>query len=104
MNKRIVIEIDEDIYQGIKESDFEFARNAVRSFQATIADAIRKGSPLESEVLKALEDVRAEIDTEYKRFRNKSDKWDERANGIGTALEIIDRKIAEVKEIRHDNS
>lgn len=47
-------------------------------------------------VVKALKDVRAEIDAEYKRFRNKSDKWDERASGIGTALEIIDRKIAEV--------
>ena len=65
MNKRIVVEIDEDIYQGIKESDFAFARNAVRSFQATIADAIRKSTPLDAEVVKALEDVRAEVEAMY---------------------------------------
>lgn len=52
----------------------------------------------EAAVLKALKDVRTEIDTEYKKFRNKSDKWDERASGIGTALEIIDGKIAKVKK------
>ena len=61
-------------------------------------DAI-KALEREETVLQALEDVRAEIDTEYKKFRNKSDKWDERANGIGTALEIIDQKI---KEIKHE--
>ena len=53
---------------------------------------------IQEAVLNALKDVRTEIDTEYKKFRNKSDKWDERASGIGTALEIIDGKITEVKK------
>ena len=38
-----------------------------------------------------IEQIRTEIEQEYSKFRNMSDKWDERANGIGTALEIIDR-------------
>ena len=38
-----------------------------------------------------LQRIRAEIESEYNKFRNRSEVWDERANGIGTALEIIDR-------------
>lgn len=64
---------------------------------AICEESFKKMTPLNDLVIKVLEDVRAEIDTEYKRFRNKSDKWDERANGIGTALEIIDRKIKEIE-------
>ena len=43
---QIVIELDKSIVKGIKAKDFEFARGAVRNFQATIADAIRNGTPL----------------------------------------------------------
>lgn len=39
----------------------------------------------------ALDKIRAEIELEYTRFRNKSDMWSERACGLGTALEIIDK-------------
>ena len=38
-----------------------------------------------------LQRIRAEIESEYNKFRNRSEVWDERANGIGTALEIIDK-------------
>lgn len=43
---QIVIELDKSIVKGIKAKDFEFARGAVRNFQATIADAIRNGTVL----------------------------------------------------------
>lgn len=39
----------------------------------------------------ALDKIRAEIKQEYTKFRNKSDIWSERACGLGTALEIIDK-------------
>lgn len=35
--------------------------------------------------------IRAEIEQEYTKFRNRSDMWYERACGLGTALEIIDK-------------
>lgn len=38
-----------------------------------------------------LKKIRAEIEQQYTRFRNGSDMWDERACGLGTALEIIDK-------------
>ena len=43
---QIVIKLDDDIVEGIKQSDMDSARMAVRNFQATIADAIKKGTPL----------------------------------------------------------
>ena len=43
---QIVIELDKSIVKGIKAKDFEFARGAVRNFQAIIADAIRNGTVL----------------------------------------------------------
>lgn len=92
MNKRIVIEIDEGLYQGIKGTDFEFARKAVRSFQATIADAIRKGIPLDAEVTKIFEDVKAEIE-------DIDGITEIGAQILDEVLGIINRKI---KEIKHD--
>ena len=41
--------------------------------------------------LEVLNKIRAEIEQEYTRFRNGSDRWDERACGLGEALEIIDK-------------
>lgn len=38
-----------------------------------------------------LDKVRSEIEQEYTKLRNKSDIWNERACGLGTALEIIDK-------------
>lgn len=43
---RLVINIDEDILQGIIEGKGDEPRDIVRSFQATIADAIKNGTPL----------------------------------------------------------
>jgi hypothetical protein len=42
-------------------------------------------------VIEVLDKIRAEIEQEYTKFRNKSDMWSERACGLGTALEIIDK-------------
>ena len=43
---KIIIELDNDMLEEIKENDFDFARNAVRNFQATIAEAIRNGKSI----------------------------------------------------------
>lgn len=43
---QIVIDIDEDIAQGIIDGKNDEPRNIVRAFQATIADAIKNGTPL----------------------------------------------------------
>ncbi len=40
---KVIIELDSGMLEEIRENDFDFARNAVRNFQATIADAIRNG-------------------------------------------------------------
>lgn len=45
-----------------------------------------------------IEQIRAEIEQEYNRFRNMSDKWSERACGLGTALEIIDKALKNLNE------
>lgn len=42
-----------------------------------------------------LKKIRAEIEREYTKFRNRSDMWSERACGLGQALEIIDKYRAE---------
>ena len=47
--------------------------------------------------MNALDKIRAEIEQEYIRFHNKSDMWSERACGLGTALEIIDKYKKEVR-------
>ena len=44
--KQIVIDIDDGIYSGIVDGNGDMPRNIVRSFQATIADAIKHGTPL----------------------------------------------------------
>ena len=46
---QIVIEIDDDIARGIIEGNNNVPRNIVRNFQATIADAIKNGTPLPKE-------------------------------------------------------
>ena len=38
-----------------------------------------------------LDKIRAEIEQEYNKYRNMSEKWNERACGIGITLEIIDK-------------
>lgn len=43
---QIVIDIDEGIMQGIIEGKGDKPRDIVRSFQATIAGAIKNGTPL----------------------------------------------------------
>ena len=43
---QVVIDIDDDIARGIINEQGDAPRNIVRSFQATIADAIKNGTPL----------------------------------------------------------
>lgn len=43
---QILIDIDDDIAQGIIEGNNDEPRNIVRSFQATIADVIKNGTVL----------------------------------------------------------
>ena len=43
---QIVIDIDDDIAQDIIDGQNDEPRNIVRAFQATIADAIKNGTPL----------------------------------------------------------
>lgn len=43
---KIVIDIDEGIAQGIIDGKNDVPSRIVRSFQATIADAIKNGTPL----------------------------------------------------------
>ena len=43
---KVIIELDSGMLEEMKENDFDFARNAVRNFQATIADAIRNGKSI----------------------------------------------------------
>ena len=41
---KVLIELDDDMFKDIKESNFDSARAIVRNFQATITDAIRNGT------------------------------------------------------------
>lgn len=43
---QIIIDIDDDIAQGIIDGQNDEPRNIVRTFQATIADAIQNSTPL----------------------------------------------------------
>ena len=47
-NVKLIIELDKDLYESIagKNTDTVEPREVVRSFQATIADAIKDGKPL----------------------------------------------------------
>ena len=43
---KLIIDIDESLLDGIKSDNFDFARQVVKSFQATIASAIANGTPI----------------------------------------------------------
>lgn len=43
---QLVIKLDKDIVQGIIDGENDEPRNIVRSFQATIADAIKNGKTI----------------------------------------------------------
>ena len=47
-----------------------------------------------------LDKIMAEIKQEYNKYRNMSEKWSERACGIGTTLEIINKYKAESENKR----
>ncbi len=66
-----------------------------------IVNAAVKNIEIKSERSPVLDKIRAEIEQEYTKFRNRSDMWSERACGLGQALEIIDKYRAE-SEGRHD--
>lgn len=72
---KLIIDIDKDIAQGIIDGEGEKPRNIVRSFQATIADAIKNGTPLE--------DIRTDVHrhkmdfypSDYTLINTLIDKW-----------------------------
>lgn len=102
--KQIVLDII-DKYRGYgmsrsllhdRESDIErCCRENLPCEMAKIAEDIYQVAYLRGrnsiDTVTILDNIRAEIDQEYTKFRNKSDMWDERACGLGTALEIIDK-------------
>ncbi len=69
-----------------------------------IVDAAVKNIEIKSEWTPVLDKIRAEIEQEYTRFRNRSDMWSERACGLGQALEIIDKYRAESEAMGNANS
>ena len=60
---QIVIDIDDRIAQGIIEGNNDEPRNIVRSFQTTIADAIKNGRPLDEKELKLKRWIEKDIET-----------------------------------------
>ena len=92
---QIAINIDDEIALGIIEGNGDEPRNIVRSFQATIADAIKNGTPLPKGHgdLKDMEDI-------YKALEG----WDDDTGWIVDAIDcqtstIIKADIAESEEI-----
>jgi hypothetical protein len=72
----LVIKLDKDIAQGIIDGENDEPRNIVRSFQATIADAIKNGTPLPKGHGRLIDadELKSHINREnYKGFRIRSD-------------------------------
>ena len=85
---KIVIDIDENVLTRLFDNGMEDYA-IVNDDLFAIAKAIRKSTPLE----KAIEDIKAEIETDLSMFC--FDDWGNE-NGSWTAIkEIIDRHIAE---------
>lgn len=87
---QIVIDIDEDIMQGIIEGKGDKPREIVRSFQATIADAIKNGTPQPQPNIKALgEDM---------RICQKSITDEKVLIGFNMAVALCNKHLAESEE------
>lgn len=82
-------EFDLELYEKYEDTDLI----KVKYIRQAIQQKIDKLKEVEQEFI--LDKIRTEIDQEYTKFRNKSDMWNERACGLGTALEIIDKSIKE---------
>ena len=96
----LVIKINEDIAQGIIDGENDEPRNIVRAFQATIAEAIKNGTPLED----VLNKIRTEIESQRKEASNKHSEdeelqafYDGLNDGLKDARDIIDKHRAEVE-------
>ena len=90
---KIVIDIDDGMYADMKECDFEFARDAVKNYQATIASAIINGTPL----TEVVEDIKAEIKKNILDEPAPNGTNGEMAcynGGLLKCLEIIDKHIS----------
>ena len=91
---QIVIEIDDGIAQGIIDGNNDKPRNIVRSFQATIADAIKNGTPIPKGHGRKFEEIVVEYPPKdlciYPEYRGKpyfSIKYEENGEhfiGFGT--------------------
>lgn len=88
---KLVIDIDKDIAQGIIDGKGEIPRNIVRSFQATIADAIKNGIPLEDELDRLKEKINSEdVNCQYEEDYVYS-------SGLQKSIEVINNRIEELK-------
>ena len=90
---KLIIDIDKDIAQGIIGGKGEMPRNIVRSFQATIADAIKNGTPLSEE----LEKIKAEIKVNARGEYDFEGYCREEKISIKEVDKIIDNHIKELK-------
>ncbi len=103
---KLIIDIDEEIAQGIIDGEGEIPRNIVRSFQATIADAIKNGTPLKD----IKEEIEEEKDCAYADFEEYKvnylgQDWedvldslpqDDFRYGMERALEILYKNVRRV--------
>lgn len=76
--------------QAVDDAIYDYSRACDVNY-GQIMEYIDKIPSVTPEQNDVLDKIRAEIEQEYSKFRDMSDKWCERANGLGTALDIIDR-------------
>jgi hypothetical protein len=87
---KLVIELDDDLVNGIKEIDMEHARLAVRSFQATIADAIKNGKPLPTDAVDRVT-IKEYLDSFGKDTNVTATDAVDRQEAINAAIEGADK-------------
>ena len=100
---QIVIEIDEDIAQGIIDGKEEASRNIVRSFQATIADAIKNGTPLPKGHGRLIDGDELDGVMYHEAFEKDTDlqKWD---SGCWIRYKMFENKMADAPTIIESES
>ena len=95
---QLVIDLDDDIAQGIIEGNNDEPRNIVRSFQATIADAIKNGTPLPKCHGRMIDAEKLESRMYHEAFETDSDlqKWD---SGCWIRYKMFEQNIQKAETI-----
>lgn len=101
---QIVIEIDDGIAQGIIEGNNDEPRNIVKSFQATIADAIKNGISLPKEHGRLID-----ADALEKKMCDREEEiGDDRAmwesSAVTVALDMFAQTIIETSKVEREES